>query len=110
MIQGLFIDVPSTELKAMLEDRRKYHQDKVSAYTQQLEGLEKLESALGEEARRMGKTSTATPKENMEQAIQKHANQVIYYKFMAEHVVPNETYRLGDQELLRLGVQSERHY
>jgi hypothetical protein len=110
MIQGLFIDVASTELKTMLEDRRKYHQDKVTAYTQQLEGLEKLESALGEEARRMGKTSTATPKENMEQAIQKHANQVIYYKFMAEHVVPNETYRLGDQELLRLGVQSERHY
>jgi hypothetical protein len=110
MIQGLFIDVPSTELKTMLESRLKYHTDKVTMYTQQLEGLEKLEAALGEEARRMGKTSTQSPKESMEQAIKKHADQIVYYKFMSEHVVPNEVYRLGDGELHRLGVQSERHY
>ena len=110
MITGLFVDVPSAELKSMLEGRLKYHQNKVDAYTSQLEGLEKLESALGEEAKQLGKTSTATPKENMLQAIQKHANQVIYYKFMTEHVIPNETYRLGENDLTRLGVQSDRYY
>lgn len=110
MIQGLFIDVPSTELKAMLEGRLKYHQDKVTMYRGQLEGLEKLEAGLDEEARRMGKTSTATPKDSMQQAIKKHSDQVVYYKFMSEHVVPNEVYRLGDNELARLGISSERYY
>lgn len=110
MIQGLFIDVPSTELKVMLEGRLKYHQDKVTMYQAQLAGLEKLEAGLDEEARRLGKTSTATPKESMQEAVKKHSNQVVYYKFMAEHVVPNETYRLGEQELTRLGVSSDRYY
>jgi uncharacterized protein (DUF342 family) len=110
MITGLFIDVSSVELKSMLEGRLKFHQDKVEAYTSQLEGLEKLEAALGEEAKKLGKGSTATPKDNMLQTIQKHSNQVIYYKFMAEHVVPSETYRLGENDLMRLGVQSDRMY
>ena len=110
MIQGLYIDVPSTELKTMLEGRLKYHQEKVVMYKNQLDGLVKLEASLDEEARQLGKTSTATPKESMQQAIKKHGDQVIYYKFMAEHVVPNETYRLGEAELQRLGVSTDRYY
>lgn len=109
MIDGLKIELPSAELKTLLEGRLKYHQQKVDAYQAQRAQLEKIEVTLGEEARRMGKSSNASPLENVEDAIKRHQNQTVYYKFMAEHVIPNETYRLCENDLHRLGV-SERAY
>ena len=110
MINGLQIDVTAAELKTLLLGRLKFHQDKVSFYEKQLSSMRSVDAALTEEARRMGKTSTAGPIESLEQAIKKHSDQTIYYKFMADHVVASETYRLAENDLVRLGVQAERYY
>ena len=110
MIQGLYIDVSSDEIRTMLQDRLKYHQGKTSFYKEQLAKMQQIDKALGEEARTIGKTSSASPTESLESSVRKHENMTLYYKFMSEHVVPNETYRLGDGELQRLGILAGRIY
>lgn len=110
VIEGLKIDVPAAELKKMLEGRLEYHQAKAKAYEEQQAQLQKVEDQLGEEAKKLSKVSHATVAETLESSIKKHKDQIIYYKFMAEHVIPNKTYRLQEHDLTRLGVQSNHHY
>lgn len=108
MIEGLHADVTGTELKTMLEGRKKYHEDKRAFYERQRIEIEKAERALADEAKSMGKTHTRSPLEAVDDALRKHDAQIIYYTFMAAHVNLSETYRLSDHDLVRLGVTSER--
>lgn len=110
LIQGLHVDVKGTELKELLLGRLKYHQDKVAGYEKQLGEMRKIDKALAEEAEAISKFSNASPAQSLEQAVKKHRDQTIYYRFVADHVVTTATYRLGEQELYRLGISSERHY
>lgn len=110
LIQGLHIDISGKELKGLLEGRLKYHADKVAAYEKQFIQFDKVDRALAEDAELISKTNSASPRQSLEQAIKKHKDQTIYYKFMADHVVVVATYRLGEQELSRLGIQSDRYY
>ena len=110
MINGLYIDVTSEELKTMLLGRLKYHQEKVVLYKEQVETMLKVDEKLKGDREAIGKTSTASPVDTLEQAVRKHENQVVYYKFMAEHVVQSEVYRLSENDLQRLGISGERYY
>ncbi len=110
LIQGLHVDVTATELQCLLEGRLKYHQDKITAYSAQLVQLNKVDAALAEDAEMISKTSGTSPKSSLDQAIKKHRDQSVYYAFMAKHVVSGATYRLNEQDLTRLGIQSERYY
>lgn len=110
MIEGLQIDVSSTELREMLLGRLEHHKKKIEAYESQEKQLAELEKKLADDAEQVSKVSNAGPLTSVQQALKKHRDQVIYYRFMAEHVVPNETYRLTDADLVRLGVQAERYY
>jgi hypothetical protein len=109
MITGLHIDISSDELKELLLGRQKYHQNKVTAYEKQLDVMKKAEALLDEEREDIGKVSNRTPAESLESSLKKHANQVVYFTFMADHVVPNETYRLNESDLHRLGVNPDRY-
>lgn len=108
MIEGLHCDVEGKELKALLGGRLDYHTDRLKSYETQLDQMRTMNKNLEEEARQIGKTSTRSPIESLEEAIKRHQNQCIYYKFMAEHVVPSETYRLSEQDLYRLGISPDR--
>lgn len=110
IINGLHIDVSSDELKTLLLGRLKYHTDKVGFYEQQLVAMRKIDAALTEEARSVGKGSTSSPADSLDQAVKKHQNQCVYYKFMSEHVIQGATYRLDENALQRLGIQTERFY
>jgi hypothetical protein len=110
IINGLQIEVPAAELKVMLEGRLKYHQDKVVAYTKQYEQMAQVEGLLAEEANQIGKTSNRSASDGVKEAIKKHKDQTVYYKFMSEHVVTSATYRLSENDLVRLGVQADRFY
>lgn len=110
IISGIQIDVPADELKRLLLGRLEYHQEKVKAYEKQMTQLVEMERSLADEADRIGKTSNASPKESVQQAITKHKDKSIYYRFVAEHVVANAVYRLSENDLVRIGVQSERYY
>lgn len=110
IITGLHIDVSSDELKGLLIGRLKHHNDKVAFYEKQLGEMRKVDAALTAEAQEMGKSSTRGPLESLETAVKKHKDQMVYYKFMSEHVIVGATYRLDESALLRLGVQAERYY
>ncbi len=110
MINGLFVDVKSDELKEMLLGRLKYHQDKVALYKDQVKTMKSVDEKLKADREHIGKTSTQSPIESLETAVQKHENQVVYYKFMYDHIVPSEVYRLAESDLQRLGVMSDRYY
>lgn len=110
IINGLHVDVSSAEMKTMLLGRLQFHTDKVAFYEKQLSEMRKVDAALSAEAQEMGKTSTRSPLESLEQAVKKHKDQTVYYKFMADHVIADATYRLDESALIRLGVQAERYY
>lgn len=109
MIQGLQIDVKGSELKTMFENRLKYHADKATALQGNLEKLSDIEKTMDAEAESIGKFSNASPRSSLETTIKKHKDQTIYYKFMVDHVVVDETYRLAEADLYKLGIQ-ERTY
>ncbi len=109
MINGLHVDVTSDELKKMLLGRLTYHQEKISFYKEQVAEMRKVDEKLKRDREAIGKTSTQSPIESLESAVLKHENQSIYYKFMADHVVPSEVYRLSESDLQRLGIQNDRY-
>lgn len=104
MITGLHVDVKSEELKSLLEARLKYHSERIEFYESQLKKMKEVDAAMASEAAEFSKVSNRSPVESMEQAIKKHRDQTVYYKFMAEHVVANEIYRLAESDLMRLGI------
>jgi hypothetical protein len=106
MITGLHVDVPSAELKILLQKRLEHHQSKVRLYQEQVEKMQQVNAALQQEAEGFHKGSTRSPEESLRESILKHENHAIYYRFMAEHVIPDETYRLNEQDLMRLGIDS----
>jgi len=87
-------------------ERRK---EKVALYKEQVEVMLKADEKLKNDRELIGKTSTTSPVETVEQAVRKHENQVVYYKFMAEHVVASEVYRLSENDLQRLGISGDRY-
>lgn len=105
MIEGLQIDIKGSELKTMLENRLKYHKDKAKALLGNLEKLTDIEKTMDAEAEAIGKFSNASPRSSLESTIKKHKDQSIYYKFMVDHVVVDETYRLSETDLYKLGIQ-----
>jgi hypothetical protein len=111
IISGLQIEVPAEELKTMLLGRLKHHQEKVRVYKDQYEKMLQVEGMLDEEATSISKTSNSRkPTDGVKDAIKKHEDQTVYYKFMSEHVVSGAVYRLNEQDLIRLGVQADRFY
>ncbi len=103
MIVGLQVDVKSEELVKILEERRKHHEDKKAVYETQAAELKKVIKNI-EEDMRVGKVSGGTPADNLEHKAREHGEKAGYYKFMIDHVIQNDTYRLGQEDLARLGI------
>jgi hypothetical protein len=110
IINGLQIDVKSDEMKKMLSDRVAYHESRIAFYEKQQEVMSKVDAAMAEESAAISKTSNRSPSETIGDALKKHRDQLIYYKFMHEHVIEDSVYRLSENDLVRLGVKSDRHY
>mgnify|MGYP003453404398 CR=1 FL=1 len=108
LIVGLHVDVSGSELKQLLEGRLEHHRARAANYHKQLDDMRKMTQGLDEEAAKISKSSMRSPLDSIEEAIRKHQNQIVYYTFMAAHVVIAATYRLAENDLLRLGIQSDR--
>lgn len=96
MIEGLRIDVSSEEMKKILKDRVSYHSEKAEMYGSQVKALE------GEPTVDM----TADPKKALRDRLRHHQRKWEFFNFLAEHVIPNETYRLSEIDLTRLEILS----
>lgn len=106
MIAGLQVDVKSAELKKILEERLDYHVEKAKTYTTAATNLRKSMKDI-EEDMSVGKVSSGNPAANLEQQAKTHTDSSHYYKFMLEHVIQDDVYRLGQDDLRRLGVSAQ---
>lgn len=103
MIQGLQVDVKSAELKSILQERLKYHEDKSVALAKEAEKLRKVITNI-EEDMTVGKVSSGDVSQNLDSKAKEHKDKASYYKFMIDHVIQDDVYRLGQEDLGRLGI------
>lgn len=103
MINGLQVDVKSDELSKILQERMKHHEDKSHVYEVKAAELAKTIKDI-EEDMTVGKVSGGTPAENLVAKSREHREKASYYKFMIDHVIQNDVYRLGQEDLQRLGI------
>lgn len=103
MIQGLQVDVKSAELKKILEERLKYHEDKNEVLVAEASKLRESIKNI-EEDMVVGKGSGGDVAQNLETKARDHKDKANYYKFMIDHVIQDDVYRLGQEDLARLGI------
>lgn len=113
-IQGLKLQMSSDELKKTCEGRIAFHAERAKWALAEYERLEPEAEKFKGEARSMGKggrignVSAAT--KNFKDEHDRHEDKVVLFKFMAEHVIPNETYILDENDLRKLEVLPQYDY
>jgi hypothetical protein len=105
MVEGLQVDVSSVELKQIMRDRLDHHTRKAEAYFLQAQQLERSIAGI-EDDLELGKVSGGTPIGRLRDKSREHRERESYFRFMIEHVVKDETYRLGRDDLMILGIQA----
>ena len=100
MIDGLCIDVSSKELKEHLAQRARHHAKKAEWYQAQA-------ATLSEGGARTDMSND--PVRSLEQSKLLHTEKAAYFKFMEEHIIKNETYRLSQDDLSQIELSS-RYY
>lgn len=103
MIEGLKVDVKSEELVKILTERMQHHLERSEAYNKKAAELKATLSGL-EEDLSVGKVSNNSASGGLETKAREHKDKSTYYKFLLDHVIQNDTYRLDQADLERLGV------
>ena len=98
MIEGLKIDIPSVELVEHLTERATFHLERGKFYREQAK-------AIGERGDIIADV-TNDPQRNLNQSGKTHEERYAFFRFLAEHVVPSETYRLNESDLARIELLS----
>jgi hypothetical protein len=112
MIEGLKYHFSSQELVQHMRDRSNYHTgratEKTAAMPEMKAALEKIRSQTSP-TKMSGKANFSNyqvdrPDDDLEADIQAHKNKALVFRTLADHVVPNETYVLGESDLVRLEI------
>lgn len=106
MIEGVKIQITTEELHSHILKKIDYHKEKHLFYKNQAEGLEK-----GVEEDPHGSGSNLSnysnnPLDSLKNSAKKHQQRVDYFRFIADHLVPKETYELTENDLIKLEVIS----
>lgn len=113
MIDGIKLQLSTQELKELIVKRVEYHQKKHDWAAQKVKEIEPELGELDDEAGRQGKYTNSlgngNPVSAFKQQAKHHGDRVTYFKFLAEHLIPNETYVLEEDDLRRIEVLSQ-HY
>lgn len=106
-IQGLQIDVKSDELVKILKDRLRHHEEKSKVYKSQAARLKETMESIDEDLD-IRKVSNGDPVHTLEDKFREHQDKMAYFQFMLDHVIQNDTYRLGQEDLHKLGISAGR--
>lgn len=113
-IQGLKLSMTSEELKTTMLDRIKYHQEKADWCDKEYKRLEPELEKFRNEASAQGKMGRSnnvnTAASSFKNEYQRHFDKVTLFKFMAEHIIPNETYIFDENDLRKLEVLPQFDY
>jgi len=99
MIQGIQLEITGKELVEHLEARAGHHLDRMAFYRRKV-------GEVGDEAPEVedepAYSGHANPVEALKGKVRQHRKQAALFQFMAEHIVVDETYRITEQDLMRL--------
>jgi hypothetical protein len=103
MIEGLKVLIPTVEMKKRLGERVEYHVTRRAFYTDQLRQLDTHRDALTQV---VAGGSVGVPvlsvREAVDGKVKHHAARASYLAFIADHLEPAESYRLGNYEIREL--------
>ena len=99
MIEGVKIEVSSSELEDHLAERANHHHDKHEFYTKQVQSLK-------DGGIRDNPGVSNDPIASLEHSAKSHKEKAGLFGFLVDHVIPNEVYRLSENDLTRLEIVS----
>lgn len=100
MIHGLLLDVKADELIARLRVRVAHHESKAKAYELQLRKQAKASQTLEEDHDGgLRLSAPESPVQKLARKKREHAERAVALKFVRDHVVRGEVYRLGESDL-----------
>ena len=103
MIEGIKIEMTTTELKTHVVERVKFHKGKAVWYAKQATNLRAGRSDGMMSASNM----TNDPVTSLVRSREEHEKRATYFALVAKHLIPNETYRLSESDLSRLEFASQ---
>ena len=101
-IEGIKIQMTTEKLLAHLTKRIDYHRTKAAFYKEQVEKLRE-----GGVKENMGVSND--PTRSLLNSAEEHLGRAGLFSVLAEHLIPDATYILGDHDLTRLELIS-RHF
>jgi len=99
MIEGFKLDFTSQDLKDHLNQRRDFHGEKELSYRKQAEGVASIKGGDFQ-------GQTVDPQHALEQRANDHRSKHDFFSLMAAHIVPDEIYRLTQNDLVLLELIS----
>ncbi len=98
MIEGLWIEMSSAKLQKLFEARVRYHSDKAVWYKRQADTL----------SEQVAETHASNnPTQSLRHSQTGHENKAAFFRVLAENLVLNETYRLSEQNCIRIELYAE---
>jgi hypothetical protein len=101
MIEGIKIELTSDELRSHVQSRVDFHRAKCDFYAKQAASLR-----AGQEENAATYNASNNPVASLQQSEASHRERATYFKILADHLIPGETYRLSDTDLTRLELFS----
>ena len=95
MIKGFKIDVTTEKLKSYLEQKVTYHTKKAEAYEAKAAALK---------AEGIQQAGSYDPVLDFETKVRQHRRKAEYFAFVADNLVPDETYRLTKKDFAKIGL------
>jgi len=113
-IQGLKLTMTSAEMKKVMLERIAFHQEKAEWCEKEVDRLEPEVAKFRGEAKKMGKSgrsnNISAAAQNFENEMVRHTDKVTLFTFMSEHLIPDETYILDENDLRKLEVLPAHDY
>jgi hypothetical protein len=104
-IEGLKLSITSTKLKELVEQRIEYHAKKAAFCEGKAGEAQKEQQEWNEMAEAQFKgLSNQGPGVRWEDQLRHHRDRVTIFTFMRTHLIPDETYILGEEDLRKLEV------
>jgi hypothetical protein len=105
MIEGLKLSIGSLELQGLCDARVQYHTDKATFFENEVKRLAPVMAEMANEAQSQGKFSNSNSMtDSFEQKTAHHKDRATYFKFLANHLIAGESYRLSLEDLRILEI------
>lgn len=103
MINGLFIQMTTDKLRDHLRQRFDEHDHKAKWYGEQANNL----SGKIEETADAGKMSNQGPVTQLRNSQQSHQHRADFFGLLVDNLIPEETYRLSQEDCILLDLRSQ---